>query len=121
MCTGTILSPYDLMVSRNSSSTGAQYCDWQRAGVANSAATGLPAPITVASDWVCSGHIGARVHIGSTPSVSVAVGDGSRGADSPGTTAAGLGFTAIVNGTFCPCARASTCQVPALSKSGRAT
>src|SRR3954447_15902697 len=102
MCTGTIWSPYPLMVSRNSSSTGAQYCDWQRAGVAKSAATGLPAPITVDSDCVCSGHAGSRVQIGSTPSVSVGVGDGSWGADSPGTTAVGLGFTAIVNGTFCP-------------------
>ena len=36
--------------------------------------------------------------------MSVVVGDGTRGADSPGTTAVGLGFTAIVNGTFCPCA-----------------
>ena len=40
------------------SSTGPQYCDWHRAGVANITATGLPLPITVSSDMVCSGHIG---------------------------------------------------------------
>src|SRR5436190_15092593 len=102
MCTGTIWSPYALMVRRNSSSTGPQYCDWQRAGVANSAATGLPAPITLESEAVCSGHIGSRVQIGFTPNVSLTVGDGARGAGWPGTTTAGWSFTWTANGTRRP-------------------
>src|SRR6516165_2502806 len=100
------------MTSRNSSRTGAQYIDWQRAGVANNAATGLPAPITVESDWVWSGHIGSRVQIGSTPSESVVVGDAARGAGIPGTTVTGASLTCRVKGTFCPWARASTRQTP---------
>jgi hypothetical protein len=77
--------------------------------------------MTVDSDCVCSGHIGSRVQMGSTPRASVVVGVAARGAVSPGTTAVGDGFTSIVNGTFCPCARASTCQTPAVSNVGRET
>src|SRR5436190_9016286 len=118
MCTGTIWSPYALMVRRNSSSTGAQYCDWHRAGVANSAATGFPAPMTVESDCVWSGHIGSRVQMGFTPSVSVVVGDAALGAVAPTIRVVGCAFTWRVKGIFWPWVRASAFHTPGLSKVG---
>src|SRR4051794_19828022 len=101
------------MISSISSSTGPQYCDWHRAGVANSAATGAPVPITDASDTVCRGQAGRRVQIGLTPSGSVTVGDAARGAGWPAIGAAGAAFTWIENGTASPPGLTPTAPPPA--------
>ena len=83
---------WSVKVSR-SSSVGPQYRDWHRAGVANIAATGFPAPMTSDSDTSCSGHGGLRVQIGSTPSGFATVGDAARGAGVPATGACGWACT----------------------------
>src|SRR5680860_92956 len=56
-------------------------------------ATGLPLPIASASEMVWSGHGGTWVQIGSTPRVSVNVGEGARGAGWPGMTTSDVGAT----------------------------
>ena len=109
------------MVLSSRSSTGPQYSDWQRAGVANSAATGFPAPMTDASDTVWSGHCGSRVQIGSTPSVLARVGDGARGAAMPGIGAVGCGYTCAAKRMRWPLARASTFHTPGSEKTGALT
>src|SRR5262245_42499359 len=90
------------MRSRSSSSTGPQYCDWQSAGVANIATTGLPVPITSERETSWSGHAGTRVQIGFTPIGLAVVGDAARGACAPTIGASAAFFTVIANGTFLP-------------------
>src|SRR5688572_17499517 len=90
------------MRSSSSSRTGPQYCDWQSAGVANIATTGLPVPITSDSDTSWSAQAGRRVQIGSTPIAFASVGDAARGAAAPTTGASAAFFTCTANGTFLP-------------------
>src|SRR5262249_21235583 len=117
-CRNVTLSRYGPITFSNSSRTGPQYCDWHRAGVANSSATGLPAPITSAADAVWRGHIGSRVQIGETSSVAVVAGDGALSAAWPIGTVAGPSLTWIANWVRPPCTRASAFQTPALSNTG---
>src|SRR4051794_25511221 len=86
-------SEYVFTIGSIVSSTGPQYRVWQRAGVANITATGRPLPMSVSSDFVCSGHTGLRVQIGWTPSGLLVVGDAARGAADPATGDAGFRFT----------------------------
>src|SRR3954470_6461006 len=74
MCTPWSLSPNDGATSISTSSTGPQVRDWQNAGVANSAATGLPDESEASSDCEWNGHTGSRVHIGFTPMSFAVVG-----------------------------------------------
>src|SRR5215468_6103089 len=78
-CTNVTRSLYGAIALSNSSSTGPQYIELHRAGVAKSAATRWPDPTTSDNDTVCKGHCAWRVQIGLTPSVFVVVGDTARG------------------------------------------
>src|SRR5215471_5633748 len=96
-CTNVMRSWYAPRTSRSSSSTGPQYIDVHKAGVANNTAVGRPVPITFASDTSCNGHCGTLVQIGFTPSVSLGVGEAARGAASPGTGAIAVAGTVRAN------------------------
>src|SRR4029079_8461536 len=97
---------------KSSSSTGPQYIELQRAGVANIAATSLPLPITSDSESVCSGHCGWRLQIGSTRSGLTVVGEAARGAAAPITGATARSETWTANGTFLPLMSATAVHTP---------
>src|SRR4051794_20246027 len=109
------------MMPSISSSTGPQYCDWHNAGVANITAAGRPLAITWLRDTSCSGHLGFRVQMGSTPSVSDGVGDAAVGAAAPTTGASGASFTWTAKGTRWPCTFAAAFHTPAVGNTASTT